>query len=233
VLIELDKVSLRFGDLTVLDEVSLSLSEPRIAVVGANGSGKSTFARLLNGLVVPSDGEVRIDGLSTKTKARAVRRKVGFVFQNPDNQIVYPLVEEDIAFGLKNLGLPRTEIAARVDRVLARYGMESLRRRSAHLLSGGQKQMLAISGVLAMEPEIVVFDEPTTLLDLRNKRRVARAIAAMPQAAVVVSHDLEFLTDFDRVLVFDAGRVVCDDVPARAIPFYRDRMAAEEDPCSP
>jgi biotin transport system ATP-binding protein len=226
-MIELNGVSVRFGDLVALHPFSLSLPERRIAVVGANGSGKSTFARLLNGLVVPSEGEVRIDGLSTAKDARAVRRKVGFVFQNPDNQIVYPLVEEDIAFGLKNLKLPKADIAARVDAVLTRYGMESLRTRPAHLLSGGQKQMLAISAVLVMEPDYVVFDEPTTLLDLRNKRRVARAIAELPQTAVVVSHDLEFLADFERVLVFDAGRLVCDAPPAAAIPFYRDRMAAE------
>jgi len=224
-MIEFDNVSMRFGELTVLEPFSLSIPERRVAVIGANGSGKSTFVRLINGLIAPSSGEVRVDGLSTAKDARAVRRKVGFVFQNPDNQIVYPLVEEDIAFGLKNLKLPKAEIAARVDAVLARYGMESLRLRPAHLLSGGQKQMLAISAVLVMEPGYVVFDEPTTLLDLRNKRRVARAIAEMPQAALVVSHDLEFLTDFERVLVFEAGRIVCDAPPAVAIPFYRDRMA--------
>ena len=224
-MIEIDGVTQRFGDLTVLDRLTLTLTERRIAVVGANGSGKSTFARLLNGLIVPTEGEVRVDGLSTAREARAVRRKVGFVFQNPDNQIVYPLVEEDIAFGLKNLKLPKPEIAARVDAVLARYGMEALRQRSAHLLSGGQKQMLAISSVLVMDPAYVVFDEPTTLLDLRNKRRVARAIAELPQVAVVVSHDLEFLADFDRVLVFEDGRVVCDAPPAAAAPFYRDLMA--------
>ncbi len=225
-MIEFDGVSVRFGDLVALEPFSLSLPERRIAVIGANGSGKSTFARLLNGLVAPSSGTVKVDGLSTVGDARAVRRKVGFVFQNPDNQIVYPLVEEDIAFGLKNLKLPKADIAARVDAVLARYGMEALRARPAHLLSGGQKQMLAISSVLVMEPDYVVFDEPTTLLDLRNKRRVARAIADLPQTAVVVSHDLEFLADFERVLVFEAGRLVCDAPPATAIPFYRDLMAA-------
>lgn len=228
-MIEFDQVTMRFGELTVLDRISVSIGERRVAVVGANGSGKSTFARLLNGLVAPTEGSVRIDGLDTAKDARAVRRKVGFVFQNPDNQIVYPLVEEDIAFGLKNLKLPKAEIAARVDAVLARYGMESLRRRPAHLLSGGQKQMLAISAVLVMEPDYVVFDEPTTLLDLRNKRRVTRAIAEMQQTTVVVSHDLEFLEDFERVLVFEGGGIVCDAPPATALPFYRDLMAATPD----
>ncbi len=226
-MIEFDQVTMRFGDLTVLDRISLAMPERRIAVVGSNGSGKSTFARLLNGLISPTEGAVRIDGLDTAKDARAIRRKVGFVFQNPDNQIVYPLVEEDIAFGLKNLKLPKAEIAARVDAVLARYGMEALRQRPAHLLSGGQKQMLALSSVLVMEPDYVVFDEPTTLLDLRNKRRVARAIAELPQTAIVVSHDLDLLDDFERVLVFDGGKVVCDDVPRVALRFYREMMAPD------
>jgi biotin transport system ATP-binding protein len=229
-MIELISVSKRFGDLTVIDDLSLTLDERRIAVVGANGSGKSTFARLLNGLIVPSAGEVRVDGLTTTKDAPAIRRRVGFVFQNPDNQIVYPLVEEDLAFGLKNLKLPKDEIKRRVDAVLGRYGMEGLRRRPAHHLSAGQKQMLAISSVLVMEPAYIVFDEPTTLLDLRNKQRIARAIDQLPQTAIVVSHDLEFLSEFDRVLVFDGGRVVCDDRPAVGLPFYRALMAEVSEP---
>jgi biotin transport system ATP-binding protein len=225
-MIEIDGVSQKYGDLTVLSGLNLTLTERRIAVVGANGSGKSTFARMLNGLVIPTEGEVRVDGVSTRKNAKAVRRKVGFVFQNPDNQIVYPLVEEDIAFGLKNLKLSKDEIQHRVDAVLERYDMNHLRQRSAHLLSGGQKQMLAISAVLVMEPKYVVFDEPTTLLDLRNKLHVSRAIADMEQTTVVVSHDLDFLMDFDRVLVFENGGIACDDVPSVALPFYRNLMAA-------
>ncbi len=225
-MIEIDGVSQKYGDLTVLSGLNLTLTERRIAVVGANGSGKSTFARMLNGLVIPTEGEVRVDGVSTRKNAKAVRRKVGFVFQNPDNQIVYPLVEEDIAFGLKNLKLSNDEIQHRVDAVLERYDMNHLRQRSAHLLSGGQKQMLAISAVLVMEPKYVVFDEPTTLLDLRNKLHVSRAIADMEQTTVVVSHDLDFLMDFDRVLVFENGGIACDDVPSVALPFYRNLMAA-------
>lgn len=223
-MIEIKGVSHKFDELTVLNDLNLTLTERRIAVVGANGSGKSTFARLLNGLIRPTQGDVIIDGLSTRKNAKAVRRKVGFVFQNPDNQIVYPLVEEDIAFGLKNLKLPKDDVQQRVDEILSRYDMEHLRTRSAHVLSGGQKQMLAISSVLVMEPEYVVFDEPTTLLDLRNKLHVSRAIADMAQTAVVVSHDLDFLTDFDRVLVFEDGSIVCDDVPGVALPFYRQLM---------
>jgi biotin transport system ATP-binding protein len=224
-MIQLHAVHHHFGERPVLKGLDLRLAERRVAVVGGNGSGKSTFARLLNGLLVPDQGQVLVEGLDTRKEARAIRRKVGFVFQNPDNQIVLPTVEEDVAFGLKNLRLGPAEISERVTAILRRYGLEDFRHHPAHLLSGGQKQLLALSSVLVMEPRYVVFDEPTTLLDLRNKRRLTQAIHDMPQTAIVVSHDLELLRDFDRVLVFDEGRVVVDDVPSVALDAYVRRMA--------
>ncbi|MGZ3461215.1 MAG: energy-coupling factor ABC transporter ATP-binding protein [Archangium sp.] len=224
-MIHLHAVHHHFGERHVLQGLELTLSERRIAVVGGNGSGKSTFARLLNGLLVPDQGQVLVDGLDTRKDARAIRRKVGFVFQNPDHQIVLPTVEEDLAFGLKNLKLPPADISARVTAILHRYGLEGFRHHPAHLLSGGQKQLLALSSVLVMEPRYIVFDEPTTLLDLRNKRRFTQAIHDLPQTAIVVSHDLELLRDFDRVLVFDEGRIVVDDVPSVALDAYVRRMA--------
>ncbi|CCP04111.1 Putative ABC transport system, ATP-binding component [Erwinia amylovora Ea644] len=224
-MLELQGVSHAFAERQVLNNINLQLSEKRIGIVGSNGCGKSTFARLLNGLLLPKQGEVLVDGLNTRQHGKAVRRKVGFVFQNPDNQIVFPLVEEDLAFGMKNLGLAKATIRERTDAALARYDMQDLRQHPAHLLSGGQKQLLAISGVLVMEPQYIVFDEPTTLLDLRNKRRIAEAIAGLEQTAIVVSHDLEFLQDFDRVLVFEGGQVVADDVPAVALKTYVRMMS--------
>ncbi|BCM82738.1 energy-coupling factor ABC transporter ATP-binding protein [Methylobacterium indicum] len=224
-MIEIRQVGHAFGERTVLRDLTLDLTERRIAVVGGNGSGKSTFARLLNGLLVPSRGTVRVDGLDTRRDGKAVRRKVGFVFQNPDNQIVLPVVAEDLAFGLKNLGLPKDEIARRTEEALRRYDLHEFADHPAHLLSGGQKQLLAIAGVLAMAPDVIVFDEPTTLLDLRNKRRIAQAIDGLSQRAIVVSHDLAFLEHFDRVLVFEDGRVVIDDRPAVALPAYIAMMS--------
>ncbi len=221
-MIELAGVGHRFAEAPVLADIDLVLTERRIAVIGANGSGKSTFARLLNGLIVPSEGTVRIDGLDTRTDAKAVRRRVGFVFQNPDHQIVLPTVEEDLAFGLRNLKLPAPEIAARIDAALDRYGLAPLRNRSAHLLSGGEKQLLAIASVVIMEPRYIVFDEPTTLLDLRNARCIRRIIEGLPQTAVVVSHDFSLIEGFERVVVFDRGRVVADGAPDAAIGRYLD-----------
>ncbi|WP_375665500.1 energy-coupling factor ABC transporter ATP-binding protein [Bartonella sp. TT121SHDZB] len=224
-LIKFDKVTQVFGDLCVLRNITVQLTESRIAVIGANGSGKSTFVRLINGLQLPSHGSVSVDGLDTKRDAKAVKRKVGFVFQNPDNQIVLPLVEEDLSFGLKNLKLNKDEIKERVDEILQRYELEAFRNHAVHLLSGGQKQLIAISSVVAMKPDYIIFDEPTTLLDLRNKHRVTQVIEELPQTVIVVSHDLEFLKNFDRVLVFDKGEIAIDDVPFVAIKAYIKRMS--------
>ena len=222
--IELRGVGHRYGDRVVLDGVDLQLTEPRVGVIGANGSGKSTFARLLNGLVVPTDGQVLVDGMDTRTQARAVRRRVGFVFQDPDAQIVHPTVAEDVAYGLENQGVPPDERATRVAEVLERYGLAGHADHPAHLLSGGQKQLLAIAGVLVMRPARIVFDEPTTLLDLINARRIARIIGGLEQQVVVVTHQLDLLDAFDRVLVIDGGRVVEDAAPRPAIAAYRALM---------
>jgi biotin transport system ATP-binding protein len=223
--IELRGVSHRYGDRPVLDGLDLTLTEARIGVVGANGSGKSTLARLLNGLVVPSQGQVLVDGLDTRTQVRAVRRRVGFVFQDPDAQIVLPTVAEDVAYGLENQGVPADERDVRVAEVLDRYGLGGHADHPAYLLSGGQKQLLAIAGVLVMRPARIVFDEPTTLLDLVNARRVAELIAGLEQQVVVVTHQLDLLDGFDRVLVVDRGRVVEDTAPGPAVAAYRALMA--------
>jgi biotin transport system ATP-binding protein len=223
--IELVGVHHSFGERTVLDGLDLRLTEHRVGVVGANGSGKSTLARLLNGLVLPITGSVLVDGLDTRTAVREVRRRVGFVFQDPDAQIVHPTVAEDAAYGLENQGVPAAERAERVAEVLERYGLAGHADHPAHLLSGGQKQLLAIAGVLVMRPARIVFDEPTTLLDLVNARRVARVIDELPQSAVVVTHDLDLLDGFDRVLVMDAGRVVEDGPAEQSVRAYQKLMA--------
>lgn len=224
-MIKLDHVSVKFQEKTILDDLSLELAQQKIAIVGANGSGKSTFLRLLNGLRLPQSGSVTVDGLDTKKHGKDIRKKVGFVFQNPDNQIIMPVVEEDLAFGMKNIGLDRQEMSRRIDAVLERYQLQATRLQPTHLLSGGQKQLLAIAGVVIMEPSTIIFDEPTTQLDLRNKRKITETILALPQNIIVVSHDLDLLGSFDRILVFDQGRIVCDDMPKKAISYYEKLMA--------
>jgi biotin transport system ATP-binding protein len=218
--IEVRAVTHRYGERVVLRDVDLRLAERRIGVVGANGSGKSTLARLLNGLVVPTRGSVVVDGLDTRRQGPAVRRRVGFVFTDPDAQIVMPTVAEDVAFSLRRSGLDRAARAERVAAVLERFGLAGHADHAAHLLSGGQKQLLALAAVLVTEPDVLVCDEPTTLLDTRNARRVARLLADLPQQVVLVTHHLEQLDGFDRVLVVDGGRVVADGPPARALAAY-------------
>ncbi|PUA80014.1 energy-coupling factor ABC transporter ATP-binding protein [Nocardioides currus] len=226
-LIEVDGVSHVYpgGVEPVVRDVVVRLDEHRIGIVGANGSGKSTFARMLNGLVVPSAGTVTVDGLDTRGHGREVRKRVGFCFTNPDTQIVMPTVREDVAFGLRRRGLTKEEVAARVDEALARHGLGGLADHPAHLLSGGQKQLLALASILVTGPELLVMDEPTTLLDLRNTRRVADLVTELPQQVVLVTHDLDLVAGFDRVLVFDRARLVHDGPPDEAVAFYRELMA--------
>jgi biotin transport system ATP-binding protein len=212
------------GRRQVLTDISVELSEPRIGVIGANGSGKSTFVRLLNGLVLPDSGQVRVAGHDTRRDGRAVRRLVGFCFTDPDAQIVMPTVREDIGFGLRRRGLASADIAARVARALTDFGLADHADHPAHLLSGGQKQLLALAAVLVTEPALLIMDEPTTLLDLRNAAAVGRIVAELPQQVILVTHHLELLEGFNRVLVFDEGRLVCDDVPAAAGAHYRQRV---------
>lgn len=223
-MIVFDKVQYSIAGRVILRDIDLVLTERRVGIVGANGSGKSTLARMINALLRPTDGTVRVLGADTRTAAAAVRRKVGFIFQNPDHQIVMPLVAEDLAFGLRRAGLTKAEVATRVDAALERFGLAARRDQPAHDLSGGEKQLLAVAGVLVMEPEIVVFDEPTTLLDLRNRRRIARLIEELAQPAIVVSHDLDLVAAFDRVLVMEDGRIVFDGPPGEAIPAYVERQ---------
>ncbi|RVX40826.1 biotin transport system ATP-binding protein [Nonomuraea polychroma] len=224
-MIEFSDVHVRLGLRDVLCGVTASLPERRVGVVGANGSGKSTLARLINGLAMPTSGSVTVLGMDTRRHAAKIRRGVGFLFTDPDAQIVMPTVAEDVAFSLRRKGLPREEVERRVADVLARYGLAGHADHPAHHLSGGQKQLLALCSVMVLEPDVLVMDEPTTLLDLRHSRQVAALLREMPQQVVVVSHDLPLLADFDRVLVLDQGRVVADGTPGEAIGHYRKLMS--------
>lgn len=203
---------------SILAGIDRTLGERRIGVIGRNGSGKSTFARLANGLEAPTRGTVTAFGESER---KALRRHVGFVFQNPDSQIVFPEVEEDIAFGLKALRLPPAERDARIAEVLDSLGLAALRGRLTHTLSGGEKQLVALAGVLAMRPQMIVLDEPTTLLDLPNTARLMRLLDRLDLALLLVTHDLGLLDAYERVLLFDGGRIVADGPPAATIAAYR------------
>jgi len=223
--ITFDRVSHSFGERQVLRGIDLSLTEHRIGIVGANGSGKSTLVRMINGLVAPSSGTVTVDGLDVAKKARDVRRLVGFIFTNPDNQIVMPTVQEDIAFTLRRRGLSAAAIAERTTAALHRFGLAEHADHPAHLLSGGQKQLLALAAVLVAEPQVLVADEPTTLLDARNARRIGELLHSMSQQVIVVTHQFALLEGFDRVIVIEHGEVVADGVPEDSLDSYRALLA--------
>jgi biotin transport system ATP-binding protein len=220
-LIEFKNVSVERERRLVLADLSLTLPEHRIGVVGPNGSGKSSLVRLINGLLLPKTGQVWVDGLDTASAVAAVRRKVGFVSQNPDNQIVFPVVHEDIEFGLKQREPDPQRRALRAQAALDRLGVGHLTERSVHTLSGGERQLVALAAVLATEPEILVFDEPTTQLDLRLRNRFEQHLAGLPQPALVVSHDLTLMRQMNRVLVIDQGRLAFDGAPNEALEWYQ------------
>lgn len=220
-LIEFKKIFVERDGRHVLTDLSLRLSERRIGVIGPNGSGKSTFIRLMNGLLIPRAGQVCVDGLDTRKEVETIRKKVGFVFQNPDNQIVFPVVSEDIEFGLKRRLPDARSRAQRTQEALSQLGVLHLHDRLVHTLSGGERQLIALAGVLATQPDILVFDEPTTQLDLRLRNRFEGHLAALPQPAIIVSHDLDLMCTMERVLVLKEGRLVFDGEPAAAIAWYR------------
>lgn len=218
----LEGVRYRYGEAGpwVLSDIDLRIAPGEfIAVVGANGSGKSTLALLLDGLLLPTAGRVRVDGLDTADTAMrwAIRRRVGVVFQNPDNQFVAPAVEDDVAFGPENLGLPPSEIGRRVTAALAMVGMEAYRGADPHALSGGQRQRVAIAGALAMDPPCLCLDEVTSLLDPVGRREVRAAVADVRRSGrtiVWITHDMEEAAGADRVVVLSGGRVLGVRPPA-------------------
>ena len=224
-LIEFKNVTVSLDDRLVLSNLNLTLREGRIGVIGSNGSGKSTLVRLINGLVQPSAGVVHVDDLSVTQDSRALRRRVGFVFQNPENQLVLPIVGEDLLWGLDAKAFSLVQRELKVRAVLGSLGVSDLLPRSVHTLSGGEKQLVALAGVLVTEPELIIFDEPTTQLDLRMRNRLVDIIDQLPQQAIVVSHDLPLVERMDRVLVIDRGTVAFDGNPQDAVAWYRKNCA--------
>ncbi len=209
----------------ILGPVDLELSERRIAFIGANGSGKSTLLRLLNGLVLPTTGRVLVGDLDTRRDGRRIRRQVGFVFTDPLAQLVMATPADDVELSLRNTIPDRADRRAGAARLLAQRGLAHLADQSVYDLSGGERQLVALTSVLACGPAIVVADEPTTLLDLRNRNQVRTAISELDQQVLVATHDLEMAADADRVIVIDDGLVVADGEPASAIAAYRKLMA--------
>lgn len=207
----------------VLEDLSVEIPQGQfVCVLGANGSGKSTFSKLINALLLPDKGEVKVDGLITSDVQNtfAIRSKAGSVFQNPDDQIVASLVENDVAFGPENLGIPNPELRERVEAALAQVGLTGFEKRETNALSGGQKQRVAIAGILAMEPQILIFDEASAMLDPRGRRglmRVCKELHAQGMTIIMITHYMEEAAEADRVLVLREGKIVLDGAPEEVL----------------
>jgi biotin transport system ATP-binding protein len=205
----------------LLQNISLDLTGQRTGVIGANGSGKSTLLRLINGLVQPSSGTVTVDGADTVRAVRTVRRNVGFVFTDPLSQLVMPTGREDVELSLRRAVKNGPERRRLAEAALERLGLLPLADQSIYELSGGERQLMALAAVLAVTPAVLVLDEPSTLLDLRNRELLRRTLSGLEQQIVMSTHDLDLALEMDRVLVVEAGRVVFDGDPADAVDTYR------------
>ena len=227
--IAFDRASATYSGRQILKPTTLTLTENRIGIIGENGGGKSTLVRLINGLGPVTGGTVTYEGMNVAKQAKAIRKNVGFIFSDADNQIVMPTVAEDIAFSLRKRKLPKDERNQLVQEALERFGLANHSDASPHLLSGGQKQLLALAAVLILNPTTIIADEPTTLLDLRNRLHIRNIIAQLEQQIIVVTHDLDFLMDFDRVIRVSAGEIVDDGAPKEVIDRYVSDMTRAEE----
>ena len=221
-IIEVKNVTYEYTDednrFTAVKNLSLDIERGSFTVIlGHNGSGKSTLAKMLNGLNKPTRGDVFVDGINTKAEETEieVKRKVGMVFQNPDNQIIASIVEEDVAFGPENLGIPPEEIRQRVDSALATVDMADFKKSTPHHLSGGQKQRIAIAGMIAMEPECLVLDEPTAMLDPKGRAEIISTLLRLNKekgmTVVLITHYMEEAENADRVIVMNDGEIIADE----------------------
>jgi len=230
-LIEIQNVSYAYEDAAVkaLNNVSLTINDGEfVAVVGHNGSGKSTLAKHLNALLLPTEGKVLVDGMDTADEADtlSIRQRVGMVFQNPDNQLVTTIVEEDVAFGPENIGVPGNEIRTRVDRALAAVGMEKYAHSAPNMLSGGQKQRIAIAGMLAMQPKVLVLDEATAMLDPKGRRDIIDLVTKLHKengiTVVMITQYMEEAIGADRVAVMSGGELILEGTPKEV--FSQDEL---------
>lgn len=208
----------------LLEQITLRLEEPRIAVIGANGSGKSTLLRLFNGLRLATSGEVRVAGLDPAQQGKQVRSQVGFIFTDPLAQLLMSTPIEDVELSLRASLKDRRARMARAQQLLDERGIGHIAHHSIYDISGGERQLVALTSILAINPSIIVADEPTTLLDLRNKLMLRRILAELDQQVIYSTHDLEVAADADRVIVIADARVVADGAPAETINWYRNAM---------
>lgn len=223
-LIELKNMSFAPNGAKVLHDITLQADDRRIGIIGRNGSGKTSFARVLAGLVAPSSGDVRIAGCNVVKDRKAALRHVGILFQNPDHQIIFPTVEEEISFGLRQLGQSSAEAAQNTAAMLARFDRAHWAKASIHQLSGGQRQLVCLMSILAMQPKLIILDEPFAGLDIPTTLHLIKILAQLDAHLVHITHDPAYLSDYDRVIWIEGGQIEQDGAPGPVIKTFLDRM---------
>ena len=215
-----EQVSLKRNQVTVIDRLSCSWKEQRIGIIGYNGSGKSSLVRLINGLLQPDSGKITVHGHCPSVGPQKMSAEVGFIFQNPDHQILFPTVEEELSFGLINQGYSKQQAKKKALKILADHQRSDWAPRAIHSLSDGQKQLVCILAVLIMEPKVLILDEPFSALDLITRHQLLNLLDTLPQQVVMISHELETLEKFDRILWLEGGKIFQDGTPAEVLPEY-------------
>jgi len=230
--VECEYLQFRYGEQPALRDLTFDIEQGEyVAIAGRNGCGKSTLARHINALLQPTEGVMRVFGMDTKDESKTleIRKRAGMIFQNPDNQIVASVVEEDVAFGPENLGVPTEEIRKRVDQALAHTGMTSFAKRAPHTLSGGQKQRVGIAGVLAMQPQLIILDEPTSMLDPSGRESVMQTLDELHESGITlihITHSMDEALKAQRMIVMDAGRIVLDSTPEEIFTNHADELVS-------
>lgn len=227
-MIQIQSLSSHYGDKAVLDTVTLELSEARVGIVGRNGSGKSTLAKAISGLIRPEQGRILINGVDVLKDRKAALSAVGILFQNPDHQIIFPTVEEEISFGLRQLGRSKSDAVEETSNLLANFGKSDWAKRPVSTLSQGQRHLVCLMSVLAMAPAVIILDEPFSGLDIPTTRALQKRLNQLDQTLIHITHDPSVIANYDRVIWIEAGKVIADGAPDTVLPDYLHVMEAED-----
>ena len=227
-MIQIQSLSCQYGDKTVLDAITLELTEARVGIVGRNGSGKSTLARAISGLIRPEQGRILIDGIDVLNDRKSALTAVGILFQNPDHQIIFPTVEEEISFGLRQLGQSKADATAKTGEILGSFGKTDWAKRPVSTLSQGQRHLVCLMSVLAMAPSVIILDEPFSGLDIPTTRALQKRLNQLDQTLIHITHDPAVIADYDRVLWIEGGKIIADGAPEAVLPEYLRVMEADD-----
>ena len=217
-MIQIQSLSCQYGDKTVLDTITLELTQARVGIVGRNGSGKSTLARAFSGLIRPEQGRILINGIDVLNDRKSSLSAVGILFQNPDHQIIFPTVEEEISFGLRQLGHSKADASTKTDETLANFGKSDWAKRPVSTLSQGQRHLVCLMSVLAMAPSVIILDEPFSGLDIPTTRALQKRLNQLDQTLIHITHDPARIADYDRVLWIEGGKIIADGAPETGLP---------------